>query len=456
MNVNVCLTPEKHGGADNIVGLLGSPNGNKADDWMKSSKEGGIVTIPSFQRKNRDLMQQGHDYCVENWCVGSSDDSLYGVENFNTYNNCARSSFDADELIKILDNLPEVIKKACDDTEDGGGCEVDVALEIDGNDEDPQTVVDEVVQELVEEDAEAAEIRDLTEDDLDGGVGDWIGAVLTSSNLTQTPPEENNEANTQTSTNSGTKGDPHFKTWHQEHFEYHGQCDLILVKDPEFADGLGLEIQIRTKLVRFWSYIKTAAIRIGDDILEVEGNGDKLSPVHHYWLNLEYQGELKTFGGFPITFWAYKRSFEIDLSSKYPGQKIVIQYFKEFVSVDFKNGTKEAFGNTVGLLGDFKTGQTFARDGSTVLDDFSELGNEWQVLPFENMLFHDVEQPQFPKRCIEPENPRGERRRRRLGEETVSEDEAEKACASIQDPRDRKDCIYDILATQDLEMVGAY
>lgn len=230
----------------------------------------------------------------------------------------------------------------------------------------------------------------------------------------------------------------------------------MLVKDPEFADGLGLEIQIRTKLVRFWSYIKTAAIRIGDDILEVEGNGDKLSPVNNYWVNLEYQGELKTFGGFPITFWAYKRAYEIDLSSKYPGQKIVIQYFKEFVSVDFKNGTKEAFGNTVGLLGDFKTGQTFARDGSTVLDDFSELGNEWQVLPFENMLFHDVEQPQFPKRCIEPENPRGERRRRRLGEETVSEDEAEKACASIQDPRDRKDCIYDILATQDLEMVGAY
>lgn len=217
MNVNVCLTPEKHGGADNIVGLLGSPNGNKADDWMESSKEGSIVPIPSFERKNRDLMQQGHDYCVANWCVGSSDNSLYGVENFNTYNNCAGSSFDADELIKILDNLPEAIKKGCDDTEDGGGCEVDVALEIDGNDEDAQAVVQELVQELVEEEAEAAEIRDLTEDDLDGGVGDWIGPIITTSNLSaeaETPPEENtenSEANTQTSTNSGTKGDPHCK-----------------------------------------------------------------------------------------------------------------------------------------------------------------------------------------------------------------------------------------------------
>jgi hypothetical protein len=71
------------------------------------------------------------------------------------------------------------------------------------------------------------------------------------------------------------------------------------------------------------------------------------------------------------------------------------------------------------------------------------------------MLFHDVEQPQFPKKCVEPEDPRGDRRRR-LGESIISEGEAERACASIADPLDRKDCIYDILATQDIGMVGAY
>merc|ERR1712183_1145735 len=71
---------------------------------------------------------------------------------------------------------------------------------------------------------------------------------------------------------SGSNGDPHFKTWPQEHFEYHGQCDMILTKDKNFAGGIGLEVQIRTKLIRFWSYIKSAVIRIGDDILEVQGN----------------------------------------------------------------------------------------------------------------------------------------------------------------------------------------
>eukprot|EP00980_Cylindrotheca_fusiformis_P022982 scaffold9979_cov130-Cylindrotheca_fusiformis.AAC.1 len=37
---------------------------------------------------------------------------------------------------------------------------------------------------------------------------------------------------------SGSLGDPHFKTWKNEHFEYHGQCDMVLSKDPEFSNGL--------------------------------------------------------------------------------------------------------------------------------------------------------------------------------------------------------------------------
>merc|ERR1712151_340570 len=82
---------------------------------------------------------------------------------------------------------------------------------------------------------------------------------------------------------SGSNGDPHFKTWKNEHFEYHGQCDLVLVKDEKFADGLGIDVQIRTKLVRFWSYIKSAAIRIGSDILEVEGGEGEENPENVYW-----------------------------------------------------------------------------------------------------------------------------------------------------------------------------
>jgi hypothetical protein len=237
---------------------------------------------------------------------------------------------------------------------------------------------------------------------------------------------------------------------------------MMLTKDDTFANDLGLELQIRTKLIRFWSYIRSAAIRIGDDILEIEGSADPVltGANNHYWINFEYQGELTTLGGFPVKYhlqdmYQSKRWFEIDLSSKHPGQKIVISTFKEFVRVDFQNGSNASFGNTVGMLGSFRTGKTLARDGVTEIDDFSMLGNEWQVLPDENMLFHDISKPQFPEKCIEPEDPRGDRRRR-LGQSSVTEGEAEAACASIEDPLDRKDCVYDVLATQDIGMVGAY
>ena len=246
------------------------------------------------------------------------------------------------------------------------------------------------------------------------------------------------------------------KTWKNEHFEYHGQCDMILAKDQEFANGVGIDVQIRTKLVRFWSYIKTAAIRLGNDILEVEGSANSEDLEAHYWMNLEYQGELKTLGGFPVTvFGSHKRRFEIDLSSMYPNQKIVISTLKEFIRIDFQNGSEEAFGKTVGMLGDFHTGKTLARDGLTVLNDFTEFGNEWQVLPTDDMLFHDISEPQFPRKCIEPEVSRGQRRRR-LDESSITEEQAEAACARLTDEADRKDCVYDILATQDLDMIGAY
>jgi len=264
--------------------------------------------------------------------------------------------------------------------------------------------------------------------------------------------------------NPGTIGDPHFRTWQNEHYEYHGQCDLVLVRDPTFADNKGLEVQIRTKLIRFWSYIKSAVIRIGTDILEVQGDADMQGNAK-YWFNLEYQAEdMSQMGGlFPVTVHVRsekKRIVTIDLDAFYPNQKIVISTWKEFVKVDFVNPSLEAFGNSVGMLGDYQTGKTYARDGTTVLNDFWQLGEEWQVLPSDDMLFFATEYPQFPETCLEPEEAQGEQRRRqrRLGESNVSLEEAEAACSSLikGDPLTIKDCVYDILATQDLDMVGAF
>jgi len=272
------------------------------------------------------------------------------------------------------------------------------------------------------------------------------------------PPATNVPADNTTPT-PGSNGDPHFKTWKNEHFEYHGQCDLVLTKDANFADGLGLDIQLRTKLVRYWSYIRNAAVRIGHDIIELEGSDDLQDQSVRYWYNMQFRSdEAKTLGGFPMTILrshSKLTKIEIDLNSKYPGVKIVMSTYKEFVKVEVQGATEEAFGNSVGLLGDFKTGKTLARDGKKYIHDFREYGSEWQVTPMEDMLFHSTEEPQFPKKCLEPEDPRGERRRR-LDESDITLEQAEKACARLTDPLDRKDCVYDILATQDIDMVGAF
>ncbi|CAJ1934981.1 unnamed protein product [Cylindrotheca closterium] len=179
-----------------------------------------------------------------------------------------------------------------------------------------------------------------------------------------------------------------------------------------------------------------------------------------YWFNFDYQEDTKTIGGFPLRITEgyganRKHGFEIDLTSKYPGVKIMIGTMKEFVKIEFIGASVEAFGSAVGMLGDFETGKTFARDGATVLDDFNDFGNEWQIQPSDNMLFHDISNPQFPKRCVLPEDPQGQRRRL-LTEASVSIEDAEKACASLTDAIDRKDCVYDIIATQDMDMAGAY
>ena len=226
-----------------------------------------------------------------------------------------------------------------------------------------------------------------------------------------------------------------------------------MISNKDFADGLGIDIHIRTKIVRFWSYIENAVIRIGNDILEVQGSLDL--DQAKYWINYEDNGELEDLAGFPVSISPSNNKYTIDLGSQSSGEKIEIRTFKEFVGVKIVAASELSFGNSTGITGDFRTGHTYARDGSTVLDDFTELGNEWQVLPSDGRLFKDLARPQFPEKCYLPEDPRGERRRR-LGESTVTEAQAEAACAGLKDEFSRKGCVYDVIATQDLEMVGAY
>jgi hypothetical protein len=121
------------------------------------------------------------------------------------------------------------------------------------------------------------------------------------------------------------------------------------------------------------------------------------------------------------------------------------------VAVKVENGRAESFGDSVGLMGSYHEGTMLGRDRQTVLEDPNAFGQEWMLMPSETSYFQKMKLPQ--QMCAMP--PPQSDKRRRLGESEITEALAAKACADVS-PEDFDFCVYDILATSDMGMAGAY
>jgi hypothetical protein len=249
----------------------------------------------------------------------------------------------------------------------------------------------------------------------------------------------------------GANGDPHFKTWNGDHFDFQSACDLILLQSAAFGSGLGLAVHIRTTVRRDVAYISGAVLRIGTDVLEVESQGV-------YYFNGVAGADLPAlFSGFAFSHTHptnKQHVFEVHVGGR---ERIKVKTYKDFVSVLIEQGKSEHFHDSIGLMGDFTMGHMIARDGKTVIDDANVFGQEWQVLDTEPTLFQTVRFPQHPNICTMPTPVQASELRRRLSESSsVDQLAAEKACAHWGGGKD--DCVFDVLATGDLEMamVGAY
>jgi cysteine-rich repeat protein len=262
---------------------------------------------------------------------------------------------------------------------------------------------------------------------------------------------ENRDASFVENRDGGANGDPHFKTWNGKHFDFHGVCDLVLLQNKEFESGLGLDVHIRTHKRRDMSYISSAALRIGTDVLEVESQGV------YYFNGLAGADLPSQFGGFQFLHSQptdKQHVFEIYLGGR---ERVKIKTYKDFVSVLFEQAQGKHFANAVGLMGDFGMGHMISRDGKTVMTDANAFGQEWQVLDTESSLFQSVRFPQHPSVCTMPTPIQASQLRRRLSEQSKgAELAAEKACEHWGEGKD--DCVFDVLATGDLEMAvgGAY
>jgi hypothetical protein len=245
----------------------------------------------------------------------------------------------------------------------------------------------------------------------------------------------------------GGNGDPHFKTWQGDRFDFHGVCDLALLQFKEFMSGLGLYVHIRTHLRRDMSYISSAVLRIGTDVLEVQSKGV-------YYLNGVLGADLPSdFGGFKFFHTQPTKKqhvFEVHLDGR---ERIKIKTYKVFVNVAIEQAQPEHFGESVGLMGAFGTSRMIARDGKTIMTDTNAFGQEWQVLDSEPKLFREARFPQHPQVCTMPPPMQASQLRRRLSESSGAQLAAEKACAHWGQGKD--DCIFDVLTTGDLEMAVA-
>lgn len=256
-------------------------------------------------------------------------------------------------------------------------------------------------------------------------------------------------------TKGSSSGDPHFNLWGGEKFDFHGQCDLVLLQDDSYNDGMGLNIHIRTKIQTWWSHIDTAAVRFGEHTLEISSqDGGK------YWLNGDEGNSIEPgdahLGDYSVHFRRlndHQTQTRIDLGK---GNAMMIETFKQFVKVNVVPGAEyHLFDNSMGMLGAFPSGQKLARDGVTVIDNTDEFGQEWMVRPTDPILFHDVDGTNYPIKCLMPDMNAREDARRRLGASGITQEDAARACSRVEEEH-RDACIFDVLATNDIEMVGSY
>jgi hypothetical protein len=243
----------------------------------------------------------------------------------------------------------------------------------------------------------------------------------------------------------------------------------VLFNNPGFGNGLGLRVHIRTKIETWWSYIEQAVVQIGDQMLQLNG-GSNANGGPHYWVNgmpgqanVSEDPNLATLveheqfdAGFSVYYQKpndKRHLFRIALN--HAGDAITLHTYKDWLFVDVRVGKQQNFAGTMGLLGRFPSGDLVARDGVTVMTDTNAFGKEWQVLATETMLFHHDGAVIPAMECVMPAEKIAKDQQRRLGESFVSLEDAEAACAHVAD-QGHDDCVFDVMASEDIDMAGAY
>jgi hypothetical protein len=250
----------------------------------------------------------------------------------------------------------------------------------------------------------------------------------------------------------GGGGDPHIKRWNRKHFSFHGECDLVMLHSDEFHKYAGLDLHVRTTINDWYSYVESAALRVGDYLVHIH-NDRIVVDGEEYGDNdlpLTFGGDFKYVINAPIVDEVSKhaggKTYKVDL---HENSFITFKVYKEFIFIDV-SGDEIDFSDASGLLGNYYNGKMIDREGNVVYD-YNQFGFEWQVRPEDGNLFADAREPQFPRQCGMPTVERTSRRLRGNSPELF--DQAKTACASAAD---MDLCVDDVMATGDVGIAAVW
>ena len=224
-------------------------------------------------------------------------------------------------------------------------------------------------------------------------------------------------------------------------------------------DGLGMTVHVRTKIETWWSYVEAAVLKIGKETLEIQEGQFHINGQAVDMNTVTREPTHSRLGGLNLRYMKVKDNVEAHIYLGH-SEKIIMKTFKGFIKVQMAAEGSNHYKGSHGLLGRFPDGKRVARDGETFLEDVNAFGQEWQVGVEEPKLFHtytDAWVVPAGQTCAMPDTtPATQQLRRRRLADGLATEAAEKACAHLEDVSDRKACVYDVVATQDIDMAGAW
>jgi len=241
-------------------------------------------------------------------------------------------------------------------------------------------------------------------------------------------------------------GDPHITKWNGKKYSYHGECDLVYVTAPSFEGGLGLDIHIRTTIDTSFSFVEAVAIKVGDFVVNINKYG--------LWVdNIQISDFPVEEGPFEITTVGQKSKMPIYaisvmnkkvISVKVPGHGyLFVQMFAHDIQPKMMHG----------LMGEYPSGKLIGRDGVTEFVNTNEYGEEWQVQPYEDMLFLEARGSQFTG-CRYPDR-KVVTAARKLRSKAGLDQIAKEACRHLG-TQDYELCVEDVMTTGDVGIAAGY